>query len=472
MAALVATGCRAIQTIADTPGNVARAVLPGSDDPGKTPLTELHPELLRAADFTIQRFRVAATRFYESADDVDVQLKALDWRSKATSAVLEAATGPEPLSGMLDLMTVVKSARLLADDQLDAEEWPEAHELFVRAAESSEKRVWESLGLFFTPEELDQFRSAFDTWEDQLRASGGAVGDDPPTFRDIVSTLDRSSATRKGLFGIVRLDPLAGLEPVEREVALTRQFAERTLFWGQRLQLLVEDQVAVAAIQAQRLPAVVSVIEDVDRVSAAVDRVSKTVEELPDIVRAEREAALGQASTEINGLVDSSLERASAEITAQREGLVRDLETAEEPLSALLQDSQSTLDAAHATSTELNALVAAVGGLVDRFEPASDAEAPVPALDEPSVPARPFDITEYGDVAERLTAAAAELRELVTTLDASLPEVEALVDTAVSRADRSVDHIAFRLLQLGLALIGAIAIAVVGVRWLGRRGAT
>ena len=112
-----------------------------------------------------------------------------------------------------------------------------------------------------------------------------------------------------------------------------------------------------------------------------------------------------------------------------REGLVRDLETAQQPLESLLGESRSTLQAAEGTSAELKALVVAVGTFLDRFETPEGAEPPP----EPETPARPFDITEYGDTAARLGEAAAELRELVATLDASLPQVEQMVDAAATR---------------------------------------
>ena len=68
----------------------------------------------------------------------------------------------------------------------------------------------------------------------------------------------------------------------------------------------------------------------------------------------------------------------------------------------------------------------------------------------------------------RIGAAAAELRALVTELDASLPEVQRLVDEAARRGEASVDHAFRRGLQLGLILIAAAAGAALLVRRLGR----
>jgi hypothetical protein len=110
---------------------------------------------------------------------------------------------------------------------------------------------------------------------------------------------------------------------------------------------------------------------------------------------------------------------------------------------------------------ELNALVAAVDVFLDRFERPEGEPPP-----EPSEPGRPFDITEYGDTAGRLGDAAAELRQLVATLDESLPQVEQMVDAAATRGEETVDHAFRRGLQLGLILIAAVAAAVLVVRLL------
>jgi len=61
------------------------------------------------------------------------------------------------------------------------------------------------------------------------------------------------------------------------------------------------------------------------------------------------------------------------------------------------------------------------------------------------------------------------LNGLVTTLDASMPQVQRTFDDAAARGDRIVDYAFVRGLQLGGILIGAAALAVLAVRWISAR---
>lgn len=491
--ALTVPACRALQSVADAPGKVTKALLPGQQAPDKRPISELHPELLRCADFSIERLRTAAALFAETADSPEARITAVEWRIQTTRQVIQHATGPVPLSGILDLLTALTAADLVLEKHYIPEVWGDAAQPMLTAAQASELRVWQTLYEFFTEEQTDALRGVLNSWKELDRDSFATLSGDLPTFEEIVGALGEEGEKGGGFLGLVNLDPLAGLEPMAREIALTRQFAERMLFWSERLPTLIDDQVQLATLKAQSMPEVVQVLADIERVSVAADTLAATAAELPGQISVEREAALRQAADEIGALRDTTLTQVSAEltlqreatlhdlsteITAQREGLVNDLTTAREPLESLLVESRSTFDAAQGMTAELNALVVAVDTFLDRFESPEEDEAAAeagadPAAAEPGEeePSHPFDITEYGDTAERLGQAAAELRELVTTLDQSVPEVEELVDAAASRGDATIDHAFRRGLQLGLGLIAAAGAAVVLVRLLTRRRA-
>jgi len=478
--ALSLGACRAIQSVAEAPGKVTKSLLPGQQAPDKTPISELHPELLRFADFTAQRLRAASDDFALADGTPEGRIQGVEWRVGISRTVLQSATGPVPLMGFLDLLVGITAAELIIEDHMIPNVWGESARPMLEALEAAETRAWSILGEFFTSEQIAGLEATLAAWKASKQGQASDLGEDLPTFQQVTASLGQEEESESGGFlGLVSLDPLAGLEPMAREVALTRQFAERLLFWSERLPMLIDDQVELATLRTQRLPEVVQVLADVERVSKAVDTVAQTAAELPDKVSVEREAALRQAADEIAVLRDSTLEQVSAEltaqrdatlrqvsdeITAQREGIMHDLETAQEPLESLLGESRSTIESARSMTAELNALVAAVDTLLVRFETPEGAEEP-----EPGPPGRPFDITEYGDTITRLGEAASELRELVATLDASLPQVEQMVDVAATRGDETIDHAFRRGLQLGLALVAAMAVAAVLVRLVSSR---
>ena len=85
------------------------------------------------------------------------------------------------------------------------------------------------------------------------------------------------------------------------------------------------------------------------------------------------------------------------------------------------------------------------------------------------MPARPFDITEYGAAAERIGAAVHELNATIATLDRNLPEVQRVLEEAAARGERTIDHAYRRVMELILLALGGAAAAVLLVRWISGR---
>jgi hypothetical protein len=81
-------------------------------------------------------------------------------------------------------------------------------------------------------------------------------------------------------------------------------------------------------------------------------------------------------------------------------------------------------------------------------------------------PPPPFDIKDYGATAQAVTAMLQELRATTQELRTALDEPR--VGAAVVRA---ADDATARVLRTGLLLIGALALALLAVRWLSPRGA-
>lgn len=455
-AALAISACKAVQTVAEAPGKVTQAMMPGGGKSELRPLTELHTAVLSFADSCAERMLAETWAFSQAVGTPEARIQALEWRLRITRSIYNAATGPIPLENMLDLMILMVGGRVAVEQRWLQSEWAADLQRMPAKFAELEERGWAILEEFYARDEVSKLRALAKEWEVQRAGKDEDLTVKPPNFLEVLKQLRTDESSSSGLLGFFQLDPLAGLEPAAREVALSRQFAERMLFWAQRVPSLIEDEVELAVLRAQRLPEVQGTLADVARVSAAAETLAATAAALPQHVASEREAALSQLS---------------AEITAQREGLVRDLETAQAPLETLLGESRQTFQAAAAMSTELAAALHALDGFVGRFDkpgdPAAAAAPSEPAPDQPR--GKPFDITDYGATAERIGVAAGELRELVATLDASLPQVQQIVDTAAQRGDATVDHAFRRALQLGLALIAAAAVAALLVRWIGAR---
>lgn len=448
--------CQAVRTVAEAPGKVTESLLPGASAPARPPLSDLPGAVLQYADVFTSRIATASEEFAAAAGTPEAHLQAVEWRLEESRAAIQIATGPLPAASLLQLLATVTAARINHQEHWLPKVWGEADRPMLAAFEESERDGWALVELFLDGTQVAEVRRLIEEWTTRSRDSAdGLIG--RLSVADMTAALKAQQGPSRGkLLGFLHLDPLASLEPAAREVALTRLTVERSLFWAERLPLLVEDQLEQLVLRLRSQPEVVQVLQDVERTSLSLQDVSGTVARLPEELSAEREAAVRQISDEL---------------TAQRAGLVQDLETARGTLVELLEESRATFAAGATMSTEVAGAVRALDGFVGRFDeeeaPASAAPGGPAAPSEP--PGKPFDITEYGAAAERLGTAAGELRALVNDLDANLPRLDRMVEVTAERGEQAIDHAFRRGLILGLTLIAAAAGATLLVRRFSRR---
>ncbi len=456
--------CGLFQTVFDAPDAVARAVRSKKPEDSLQPLETLHPRLLGMADACVVRIRMATEMFADEIGTPQAQIQATTWRIQAARAIYQAATGPSPISGLLDTIVVVSTAKVLFERRQIAEKWGPACRHIQAALVADDLRVWEVANDYLTPAQIADFRQSIADWAAKGSQREADEFDELPDFRQMAHLVAKSGSTSGGsIMGFLSIDPLAGLEPAAREVALTRQYAERMLFWVQRLPMMVQDQIELATLNTQRLPEVIATVASLERATAAAESIAKTTEALPAQISKEREAAIEQINRAIG---------------AQREALTKDLENAKAPVDSMLVESRRTIEAARAMSAEVTGTLQAFDAMMKRFDAApkdpapttAPVPAPNPAATSPSAqPAKPFDINDYGDAATRIGGAAKELREALAQFDQSLPQVTKTLDATVARVDVVIDNAFQRGLTLGVSLMGAAGLTVLLVRWLSRR---
>src|SRR5690606_24115201 len=132
------------------------------------------------------------------------------------------------------------------------------------------------------------------------------------------------------LLGSLGLDPLDSIEPAAREVARTRELAERGLYLAQRTARILAWRGGLLTLELPRQQDLRAVLPDRERTSRAAAQSAATAATLP-----------AQVGTEGEALV----QRVSAELSAQRAGLVADLERTSAPTRELLAQTEQTLAA-------------------------------------------------------------------------------------------------------------------------------
>jgi hypothetical protein len=441
-----AGSCKLTKAAVQAPGKLADTVLPHheSDEP-RVPVSVVQERVRRFADSFAAQIAQATGEFARAADTPQARMQALGWSIWQRSQAFTIASGENPNRNMLDMLVFITLGRMVHEEYWGPKVWHEADQPMIDALRAAEEDIWTIASKVLTPKQEEHVRTTLAKWREENPDAvlTGAVR--MPEFQQMLVVHDEQSTNILADFGeLLNFDPLSGLEPATREVKQARLLGERTLYYAQRAQLVIPTQLELLSMKLTNQPDVQTTIEAADRVSKAAESLSETAKTLPD--------------------------KLSEELTAQREGIVGDLEKVQGPASDLMKQAQSTLDAGKEMSTALQSAIATLDGFVANVRgPESDSsviEASAPIGPEPK--GKGFDVTEYGAAAEHVAVAATNLNTLLASVDSDLPRLQKTLDEVAQRGDATIDRAYSRGLRLGLILIGVAAAAALLVRWLSR----
>ena len=436
------TACGTVQSTFKSTGRSVERLVPGAKPPPDLDAVTLR--LMRFADLSAYRLTTATQEFAARAGTPEARIQALVWQIDYSRAFWRAAAGPQPYEGLLSSIVVATMCRR-AHEERYLPIWGESDRVVIDSLLRIEQDAWALAAASISEEQLEQARALITSWvESGDHSEASAL----PSFAELLASRPEGAGTG-GLRSLIMFDPLSGLAPAVAEVEQSRRLAERALYYLQHLPTLLSAQVELTGMRSARSPELQGALTDWQRFSAASASIAATAEGLPASIAVEREALLDQLSREI---------------TAQREGLLRDLEAAEEPLNEILGQTQGTAEAGREMSLAVTrafeaglALSRSIDEMVD-----SSAARRERAVAAGGVPPRRFDITDYTAAAESVTRGAQALSETLASFDRSLPNLQLAVNDALSRGNRTVDHAFVRALQLlAIALVGGAAAALV-----------
>ncbi len=395
-------------------------------------LTEQQARVMRFADELAARVTQAgATVERAVAATPGARLELQEWRLGQITSAFIIAAGENPVVNGLDMIVLTTLEHAVMRDY-----WTPRYGAAVRPLVDAhavlEREAWSLNENTLSSDQARELRLMIDEWrrDNPKVRSVGFIH-----FRDFSSTIGKQrggGARSPSLFGLVGLDPFAGIDPAVRELARNRLLAERALFYGQRLPYLLDMQVVHVAYQSAAMPETRQVLGDVNMVSASVERATATLDGLPQLLAHEREAAIDQ--------------------------IVQRLEEQQEHATVLLNDARLALEAGTAAAIALDRTVHSVDALVARFEKGDDSKPSEP-------PAKPFDIDAYVAAATELSRAARDGERLVSTLGRTAPQLTASVRAISDASTGVIDHAFARAVALLLvALLGGLA-AAVAYRW-------
>ena len=176
-------------------------------------------------------------------------------------------------------------------------------------------------------------------------------------------TADSPQAKAPGsVFGLLYLDPLAGLDPVARELQQYRALTERILYLTNRLPMVLAWRIELAAYRTVNAPQLTrfndntsKFTEVATRFTDVVTRFAENVRQMPANLATERTAAIQQLEAVTTRQVQQieaastrqvklAVDQAFAGVTAQREAINRDLEAQTSKARAVIGDVRGVVE--------------------------------------------------------------------------------------------------------------------------------
>jgi len=426
--AVLSPGCsllRAPQAMVTAVSSVGQSKQP---DP-----LELQVQEQRFVDDVISRTAQALDEYAHRVGTESARVQALRLKLDFGAALISIASGPNPKANLVDLVCGVWLTRKSIEDSWIKTPNGAAFEPWLETSRRLETNVWQLAASVLNPAQVTELREAILQWYAQNPEVRLGFFARPHEFAAMMRSSQSEKAGGNSVFSLAGLDPMAGLDPAVREITRTRLFAERALFTLQRMPFLLRLQAELLAHEVVTQPEVqvaltntIRLSESADRISRAAESVSQTAAQLPDRISAERK--------EILAALD------------QQEGKLRDLAA----------EVNRSLVSADKMSTSLSITITNFDALMKRFgvgEPSTNAA--------PDTNSPPFNILDYGQVAQQVGTMAKDLNTLVSSVNQNVPQIERLSQTATSDAQKVVDH-AF---HLGLVLIAVLlgGLVVVGL---------
>jgi hypothetical protein len=203
--------------------------------------------------------------------------------------------------------------------------------------------------------------------------------------------------------------------------------------------VLLRWQTELLSVNAVEMPTVQQLVTNSTQISASVERFAAVAEKLP------------------------------GELSAEREEILKALQSQENKLTPLVNEVRQTLTAGSQMSTSLNTTLTTFDALMKRFGVGETNNA-----SPPSTNTEPFRIQDYGQTAVQLEGAARQLTELLHTLDQTLGstnllQLSAQVAPAVQQAQTGGREIVNYAFWKGILLVVIALLAALIYRFLSSR---
>lgn len=386
------------------------------------------------------------------------------------SSALAIATCPNPFVGVADMITMVTLQRMVLESPQSQEFYgPKNGAALVEAYREQEARAWRMAEQTMTPPQREDLARLIAEWRANHPNDTYVANvrlEDFSSARQQTVTAPKDNKSPGSLLALVWLDPLAGLDPAEREVHKTRLLGERMFFYASRSPQILKWQVETLYQDLLAAPEFKQTLASAEQATNAVDRISGVAEKLPTDVANEREAALNQFFAQLAEERQRTIDQLNQSVTEQRQALVAQLEESQGKLQESLREFQAAAETTNKMADSVTTAINAADHFAARFD--SDPNEP-PSNSDPLGDYKAA-AAQTADAADRLTTLAKNLDGLLNspTIPGHTDTLRSVVLDVNNNAKNVISFAFWRLLILCIVAPFAITLAALLYRWVVR----
>jgi hypothetical protein len=396
-------------------------------------LQSLQLSVMRFADEYVGLTREALNRFQAGSQNPEERLAVQNWKLQQATAAYTIASEPNPVNNALDMVVLASLSNIILHETWVGDAYGARAEPVRETYRTVETDAWQLLTGVLTDSQIERLHELLARWRRE-HPNVEVVAD--IHFRDfamLVGAPSRGADGKSGsnLFSMLGIDPFTTLDPAVREIAQSRELAERSIYYMQRAPALLDMQVERLAYQFAVMPETRAVLGDAQRVSLIGSASDQIARRFPDIIAREREALIAQ--------------------------LVRTINDDNATIGSLAAQLRTTLQAGTETAN-------AVHGTLDVFERIKAQFGPKPGEPVSQEKGPPFDIRQYTEMLREATNTSRELNALAQRTDSLLPALRTATQDASGHVDQVLNHLFVLLLLLIFAAAGAALLAALAYR--------
>jgi hypothetical protein len=282
-------------------------------------------------------------------------------------AAVTAASGPNPAVNLLDLIVMVTLKRMSVEEYFGPDATDEQAQDLLAAYKQSETEIWILAAGVFSPAQITELHGLIATWKKNNPKQSYVGFVRFSDFANAATTAKQSGGQFNpgSILGILNVDPLAGLSPIEQEAQEYRQLAERMVYISLRMPTILSWQVEYTAAVIMNEPPIQQMQATAADYGKAMNRFNDIVAAYPQDYAAATHALVDQIAKATTSEREATIDQISQTATEQREATVKELDAQAKNLQSVLDETQRSIVLARNSALDINASTAQTITLAD-----------------------------------------------------------------------------------------------------------